>query len=125
MSPFAKLISIAMLAIAAVSAFAGRPARPAVDGAALGGDYAGVLAATYADGWIVAADTLEKGGSVAVAQKALQDSWAASRVKSFRARVAPEFARVLAEGTEPEGPASRARVAALWRSFASGLRRAH
>lgn len=131
MDSYTKLISIAMLAVASVNAFGGRPSRPvanaetAVNGAALGRDYARVLAETYADAWRAAAETLEKGGTVADAQKVLQGAWTASRVKAFKSRVAPQFARVLPEGEEPTDAASRARVATLWRSFASGLKGAH
>ena len=47
------------------------PVQPTVNGVALGKSYAKTLAATYAEGWDLAAKTLEDGKSVADAQKAL------------------------------------------------------
>ncbi len=95
--------------------------RPAVDGKALGRSYAPLLAASLAAGWIAAADALEAGRSVAESQAALQETWNEARARAFSTRIAPEFARVLAEGAEPTDPTRRAEVARLWRDFASGL----
>jgi hypothetical protein len=98
---------------------------PAVDGVALGKAYAPALAATYGDAWMAAAQALEDGKPVAEAQKALQETWKDGRVKAFTNQVAPGFARVLPEGTEPSSPQQRAQVVALWRAFAQGLKRGH
>jgi hypothetical protein len=94
----------------------------AADGVALGRSYAPVLASTYGDGWTAAADSLEKGGAVGDAQKALQDTWRDARERAFAARVTPAFARVLPEGAEPSTPEKRAEVVKLWRDFARGLK---
>jgi hypothetical protein len=105
---------------------ASRPTPPApvaaADGVALGRSYAPVLASTYGDGWTAAADSLEKGGTVGDAQKALQDTWRDARERAFAARAVPAFARVLPEGAEPSTPEKRAEVVKLWRDFARGLK---
>lgn len=94
----------------------------AVDGAALGRAFAPTLAATLSDAWLAAADAIAKGKGVAEAQGVLQDAWKKARIDAFVAKVAPEFAKVLAEGTEPRDDAQRAAVAKLWRDFARGLK---
>jgi hypothetical protein len=94
---------------------------PAVNGVALGRTFAPVLASTYAVAWQAAAQALEEGKSVADAQKVLQDTWKAERVKAFATEVGQGFGIVLPEGTEPTDPAKRAQVVELWRSFAKGL----
>jgi hypothetical protein len=103
-----------------------RPAPPApvaaTVGTALGMAYAPALASAYGDGWTAAADTLERGGTVAEAREALRDAWTMSRERAFIARVAPTFDRVLPEGSEPATPAQRAEVVGLWRDFARGLK---
>jgi hypothetical protein len=90
--------------------------------AALGKAYAPVLAETYADAWIAAAEAIEQGRSVAEAQQVLQKTWTDARVEAFRAQIQPAFSRVLPEGTEPADEVSRTNVAAFWRAFARGLR---
>jgi hypothetical protein len=95
---------------------------PAVTGNVLGKTYAPLLLASYSDAWLAAAQTLEKGNSVAEAQKTLQETWKAARVKSFTDHVAPSFGLIIAEGAEPSTPKKRAQVVALWRDFARGLR---
>jgi hypothetical protein len=94
----------------------------AVDGAMLGRAYAPVVVATLSDAWNAAADALGRGQTVAQAQAALQQNWQAGRTKAFAASVAPEFAKVLPEGSEPKDDAQRAAVVALWRAFAKGLK---
>ena len=94
----------------------------AVDGMALGKAFAPVLASTYADAWMAAAGDLEQGKSAVEAQKTLQETWKDGRVKAFTTMVAPSFSAVLPEGSEPTSPEHRARVVALWRSFAGGLK---
>jgi hypothetical protein len=94
----------------------------AVDGMALGKAFAPVLASVYADAWMAAAGDLEQGTSTVEAQKTLQKTWKDGRVKAFMTRVAPSFSIVLPEGSEPTSPEHRARVVALWRSFAGGLK---
>jgi hypothetical protein len=94
----------------------------AVDGKALGRAYAPVVASCLSEGWFAAADALEQGKSVPEAQAALHSAWQSARTRDFSARVVPEFARVLPEGTEPTDPARRAEVVRLWRDFASGLK---
>jgi hypothetical protein len=96
--------------------------EPAINAQALGRSYAPSLVAGYADAWLAAAKALEDGRSVAEAQGTLQESWKDARVKAFREEVAPVFALVLPEGTEPADAAKRAQVALLWRSFAKGLK---
>lgn len=98
------------------------PSSQAVDGLAIGRSYAPVLVRTYADAWDSAARAIEDGKPVAEAQKTLQETWKAARVKAFRDEVEPAFARTLPAGTEPTDAAARSRVAALWRSFAEGLK---
>lgn len=130
MSKIRKLTAVlGLLAAAGVTGYCTRPFNngavptdPLVEAATLGRDYAPRLAATYADGWEAAATTLERGGTVTDAQKALQTQWSAGRTRLFKAAVEPAFARTLPAGTEPPDGASRARVAALWRAFAAGLR---
>ncbi len=94
----------------------------AVDGMALGKAFAPVLTSTYADAWMAAAGDLEHGRSPVEAQKTLQETWKDGRIKAFTTMVAPSFSAVLPEGSEPTSPEHRARVVALWRSFASGLK---
>jgi hypothetical protein len=94
---------------------------PAVSGLALGKAYATDLLSTYGEAWLAAARSLEEGGSVADAQKALQDSWKEARVKAFADHVGSRFALVLPEGSEPASPEKRAQVVQLWRDFARGL----
>lgn len=98
------------------------PAAVAVDGARLGRAYAPTLAPALADGWDAAAAAIEGGKSVADAQESLQATFKAGRIKQFAEKVAPDFASVLAEGSEPKDAPARAEVAKLWRSFAKGLR---
>ena len=122
--PFVVIAALAATVHTAWQEGPGSKLAPGVDAVALGRAYAPVLAGTYADAWLAAADTLERGGSVAQSQKALQDAWTAARVRAFKARVAPAFSMVLPEGAEPADAAERLRVAATWRAFASGLRKA-
>lgn len=98
------------------------PVPAAVDGTKLGRIYGPTLAPALADGWVAAAATLEAGKTVSEAQDALQTAFKAARVKQFTDKVAPEFARVLAEGTEPRDASARAEIVKLWRDFAAGLR---
>lgn len=100
----------------------GVPQPAAIDGKALGRVYGPIVLASLSDAWLVAAQTISDGKSTAEAQKALQDSWQAARVKAFTANVAPQFSKVLAEGAEPTTPAEREAVAKLWRDFAKGLK---
>ena len=83
--------------------------QPAVNGR-LGRAFARVAASTLADAWIAAADALTQGKTMAEAQAALQQNWQAARAKAFVATVAPEFAKVIAEATEPKDAAQRAEV---------------
>jgi len=121
-------LAVAAAALVVVSAhwadgaYVGLGAGRSVDARALGREYAPVLASTYADAWVAAARVIEGGGSVAHAQEVLQQTWKEARVRAFRSRVDPAFSRVLAEGAEPADAAERARVAALWRGFAAGLK---
>lgn len=100
------------------------PAAPTsvVDGKALGRKFAGTVAATFGDAWQAGAATLAGGKSVAEAQAALQAKWQEGRTKAFATQVAPEFTRVLGEGSEPTDPTQRAQVVQLWRDFAAGLK---
>jgi hypothetical protein len=98
---------------------------PTVNAVALGKTYGPVVLSTYADAWLAAAKTLEEGKTVAEAQKSLQETWKAGRVKAFTTEVAPVFAVVLPEGTEPTSTDKRAQVVELWRSFAKGLKGGH
>jgi hypothetical protein len=116
------------LLLVALSVAAGpRTSRPSSTSElkTLGKAYAPVLASTYADAWRVAAETLENGGTVAQAQKVLQDEWNAGRARAFKTQVIPALAQILPEGTEPADAAARARVVAAWRDFAAGLKSAH
>jgi hypothetical protein len=96
--------------------------KPLVDGAKLGRAYAPQVVSTLSDAWNAAADALSQGKSVAEAQATLQQNWQAARAKAFVASTAPEFAKVLADGTEPKDDTQRAAAVALWRSFARGLK---
>lgn len=122
------LTPLCVVALAAVVAYdhlaAPRsPAAPAaLDGRALGHSFAATVAPDLAVGWAAAADAIEQNKPMADAQAALQSAWQAARIKSFSARVAPGFALVLPEGTEPTDPAKRAEVVKLWRDFAAGLK---
>ena len=124
------MILVLGMALAAVATFevvtrlphAAPSPAPAVDGAKLGRAYASSGVATLSDAWGAAADSLGRGKTVAEAQAALQQNWQAARAKAFVASVAPEFSKVLADGAEPKDDAQRARVVALWRGFARGLK---
>jgi hypothetical protein len=95
---------------------------PKVNGVHVGKMYAPVLVSTYADAWLAAAKDVEDGKSIGEAQKTLQETWKAARVKAFTEEVGPCFALVLPEGTEPTTPEKRAQVVELWRAFAKGLK---
>lgn len=95
--------------------------RSTAKATAAGRTYATVLAAAYADVWLAAADAVERGGSVADAERAFRDAWAAARRKAFKRHVEPIFSRHLPAGKEPADAAARARIVALWRAFADGL----
>ena len=95
---------------------------PVVNGKILGQKFAGAVAGSFGDAWLLAADTLEQGKSVADAQVALQTGWQDGRTKAFTLLVTPEFSKVLLEGTEPATPAQRTEVIKLWRDFAAGLK---
>ena len=95
---------------------------PFVNGKALGRTFAPMVASNLGDAWLAAADALEKGKTIPEAQATLQAAWQEARIKSFVAKVAPEFRKVLAEGQEPTNPAERAAVVQLWRDFAAGLK---
>ena len=94
-----------------------------VDGEKMGRAYAPTLASALSEGWTAAAEAVESGRSVAEAQDAMQAAFKAARVRSFSATVAPAFARVLPEGSEPKDDVQRAEVARLWRDFATGLKK--
>ncbi|WP_435005801.1 hypothetical protein P12x_003574 [Tundrisphaera lichenicola] len=93
-----------------------------VNGRALGRAYAPIVVSSLADGWIAAAEALERGQSVSEAQGVLQSTWQSIRTREFRAKVAPEFSSILPEGSEPTDPARRTEVIRLWREFAEGLK---
>jgi len=121
------LTPVAVLLIGGLVAYdhlAGREpaAGPAVNGRAVGRAFAPTMAPRFGDAWLAAADALEKGKTVAEAQATLQATWQESRAKAFAAVVAPEFRKVMPEGSEPTDPARRAEVIKLWRDFASGLK---
>lgn len=122
LTPLAILLLAGVVVYDHVSGRPGPAPAPTVNGLALGKAYAPVLLTTYADSWLAAAKTLEEGKPVAEAQKTLQETWKEARIKAFTAEVAPGFAVVLPEGTEPANAAKRAQVAELWRAFAKGLR---
>ena len=94
----------------------------AVDGKALGRQFAGSVATAFGDAWVAAADTLEQGKSISDAQATLQTKWQDGRTKAFTTLVAPEFSKILGEGAEPTDAAQRAAVVKLWRDFAAGLK---
>ena len=93
-----------------------------VNGKALGRAFAPSVSSSLGDAWLAAADELEQGKGMSDAQTALQAAWQDARTKAFAAKVAPEFSKVLAEGSEPTDPAKRAEVVKLWRDFAAGLK---
>ena len=92
------------------------------EGAKLGRAYGPTVVAGLADAWVAAADAVAAGKTIAEAQTILQDRWSASRQGAFTKIVAPTFAKVIAEGSEPTDDAHRAVVAATLRGFARGLR---
>ena len=94
------------------------------DTVTLGRSYSRLLAKTYAEGWVAAADALEAGQSVEEARTVLQDTWKKARTRAFREHLQPAFSKVLTEGTEPVDAAQRRRVASFWKDFAAGLREA-
>ncbi len=96
--------------------------RTTVNGKALGRSFAPTVASNLGDAWLAAADAIEQGKTISEAQAALQLAWQDARIKSFTAKVAPEFMKVLPEGQEPTNPAERAEVVKLWRDFAAGLK---
>ena len=101
-----------------------QPAGPVavVNGKVLGRKFAAVIASSLGDGWGAAADALEQGKSIADAQVAMQTRWHDGRTKAFAAEVAPEFSKVLGEGSEPTDPTQRAAIVKLWRDFGTGLK---
>lgn len=119
--PLSTALIVAAMLFVYHERFSPKPDSPAVDGLKLGQAYAPVVAASLADGWDAAAAAIEQGKTVLESQNALQTTWAASRIKAFSATVAPEFSKVLPEGSEPF---DRASLAKLWRDFAKGLRKA-
>ena len=121
-TPVSLLILSGVVLFDHVSLLAMPRPEPAINAQVLGRAYAPSLVNSYADGWVAAAKTLEEGKSVAEAQKALQETWREARLQAFRTEVAPVFAIVLPEGTEPADATKRAQVAILWRAFAKGLR---
>ena len=98
------------------------PMPAAVDGVKLGRAYAPALAPALGEAWEAAAGAIEAGKGMGEAQETLQATFKAARVKAFTDKVAPEFAKVLAEGAEPKDAAARSEVANLWRGFARGLK---
>ncbi len=88
----------------------------------LGDTYRNAMASAYGDAWLTAADSLSKGSTVAVAQKALQDKWEADRKASFASSVTPTLEKVLAAGTEPSDAQHRALVVRAWSAFGRGLK---
>ena len=78
--------------------------------------------AAAAAGYESAATALEAGRSVKDALAEGARTTEQLRREAFARLVAPEFARVLPEGTEPVDPAQRAQVISLWRRFANDLR---
>lgn len=123
---FAKRMAVFTLAVVLLQSHVSRrygvAAVSGSDGVTLGRAYAKTLAKTYADGWVAAARALDDGKSVSEAQRALQSTWQTARAKAFRIDVQPAFSNVLPEGIEPADSAKRKEVAALWRSFARGLK---
>ena len=93
-----------------------------VNGRILGHQFKGPVASSFGDAWAEAATILEQGRTVGDAQAALQKHWQTERAKAFATLVAPEFSKVLPEGTEPATSAQRAEVVRLWRDFAVGLK---
>jgi hypothetical protein len=103
------------------------PASPpapaaAVDAAALGKAYVPILGATYGEAWQAAGNTVADGGTIADAQKVVQETWRDARERAFAARITPAFARVLPEGAEPATPEKRAEVARMFHDFGAGLK---
>ena len=130
LGPFVRdfLTPVLVLALGGVVAYDHlSPHSPAVspvvvDGKLLGRKFATAVASSFGDAWMAAATVLEQGKPIADAQTALQTSWREGRTKAFTAQVAPEFAKILSEGTEPTNPAQRSAVVKLWREFAQGLK---
>jgi hypothetical protein len=100
------------------------PAAPAaaVDAASLGRAYVPILGATYGEAWQAAGKAVADGGTIADAQKVVQDTWRDARERAFAAKVTPAFARVLPEGAEPATPEKRAEVARMFHDFGAGLK---
>jgi hypothetical protein len=88
----------------------------------LGSRFAPILASSLADGFDAGADALHSGKAILDADKALQMAFYNSRQKAFSVNVAPELAKLLADGEEPKTPAERAQLEAAWRAFSKGLR---
>jgi hypothetical protein len=100
------------------------PAAPAAagDAASLGRAYVPILGATYGEAWQAAGKAVADGGTIADAQKVVQDTWRDARERAFAAKVTPAFARVLPEGAEPATPEKRAEVARMFHDFGAGLK---
>lgn len=122
LTPLALVLLAAMVVHDHIAPAVPSDNQPAINGKALGRSFAPILATNLGDAWLAGADALEQGKTVTEAQAALQLAWQAARSKSFMAKVAPEFRKVLAEGQEPTNPAERATVVKLWREFAAGLK---
>ena len=97
MTPLSILILSGAIVYDGTPTRLGQAARPAVNGETLGRTYAPILVADYAEAWFAAARVIEEGKSVSKAQTALQDTWKAARIQSFRgkrlARILPRASR--------------------------------
>lgn len=98
-------------------------ASPTADLKAAGKAYPRALAVHYAEAWRKGADRLEAGESVPKALAVVAESWTGGRTTLFDKVLAPAFVAVVPEGRPDEEVSSeqKARLAALWRSFAAGL----
>jgi hypothetical protein len=122
LTPLAVIILAGVVAYDHVSGDHSSDSRSVVNGKALGRSFAPIVATNLGDAWLAAADALEQGKSIPEAQAALQAAWQDARIKSFAAKIAPEFIKVLPEGHDPTNLALRADVVKLWRDFATGLK---
>jgi hypothetical protein len=97
---------------------------PTTDWNAVGKAYLPALGSAYASAWEQGAAGLEAGQGIDVSLGVVASQWASGRTKLFGELVAPEFEKVIPEGTADAdiSPVQRAALAEAWRAFAASLK---
>lgn len=109
-------------ALVLFSAWYERSPVPRVDGVALGREFVKPLAGALADGFDAYADAIHGGKTAADSDKALKDTFHASRAKAFAEHAGPALLSIVEDGGEPKDDTQRAALERFHRDFAKGLR---